>query len=492
MMSSEQLVDITNKLLKIDRELAQGFMYSEDKFNFLKDNEEVLRNNRKFTDVYNTYKDIVGDRMKRLDSLMKDKELYTKDITPAEMKSFLDKNPDIGESDVNEYISKQREYKSYYEAEREKEAGKKRREIEVQNWGKEGPWYRDIMASDYEKQRYIDDPNKAIFGKETPLFGDAPEIRYGAIGDLAAGTAATVADLGTAAITPASLGLGLALNSTVGPAIRFSRDIAHKVTDSPYQKDWGTIAKDTGKDIGLNAGAYGLANARKVVRLVSGATSPETKLYLDLAEETNNIKKGLQQTEDILTNGNLTRQEKLSQLKAMPNSEYKSSIEGILNNASKHPNAEGEILDMWDKYARSVNPTFQSWGVREINFPNKGYSKVFKRPETNYFNKVMTTPKPNNIEMKLVNAADKINTGKPGAMLYETAPTLADVRGSKPSREQTRIDKLLMNEQKNDYKQSESRFWRAGFAPKKIEGDPLWESYKEWYKEEYGRDVEDK
>ena len=56
---------------------------------------------------------------------------------------------------------------------------------------------------------------------------------------------------------------------------------------------------------------------------------------------------------------------------------------------------------------------------------------------------------------------------------------------SKPERvrtpeEQDQIDQI---------KATESRFWEAGFKPNKVEGDPLWEAYSEWKDEERTKDL---
>lgn len=500
MMSNEQMVDITNKLLKIDRELAQGFMYSDDKFNFLRNNEEVLRNNRKFTDVYNTYKDIVGDRMKRLETLMKDRKLYTKDITPAEMQSFLSKNTDIGESDVNEYITKSREYKKYYEDERKKQAGRieRKQQIEgksIRNPEKNWSFFDRMLSSDYEKQRYIDDPNQAIFGADAPGLFQAPETRWGAIGDLGAGAAAAAADVIT---TPVKLTPGgFILNTLAGPSIRAGRDAAHKVTDSPYQKEWSQIGSDAYKDAALNMSTLVFANARRLTRGAKAVTEDSAKQFA-LKAETDNIKKEINGLETLLKD-NKSLSEIKQYVDAMPNTEFKKEVQESIMTGLKNPGKTNIMEDINRNIVDYKDYVKADAGERAKRLVDKG-----EYPLNDYLLRRATTPPMttmDNISYNLSKLAEEVNAGKLGGMLIESGQTATGLRESDTAprnettmerKNKTKLERMLLNQQKNDYKQSEQRFWRAGFAPKKIDGDPLWEAYKEWYKEEYGRDVEDK
>ena len=499
-MSDEQLTSIANKLMEIDPELGFGFIQSSDKYNYLKNNEEVLRNNSKFTDVYNTYKDIVGDRMKRLETLMKDKELYTKDITPAEMQSFLSKNPDIGASDVNEYITKQREYKNYYENERKKQAGRieRKQQIEgksIRNPEKNWSFFDRMLSSDYEKQRYIDDPNQAIFGADAPGLFQAPETRWGAIGDLGAGAAAAAADVIT---TPVKLTPGgFILNTLAGPSIRAGRDIVHERTDSPYQKEWAQIGKDFKDDVGLNTLTLAFANARRLSRGIKGVTEESAK-QIALKTETDNIAKEIKELEALIKN-NKPISEIIQHVDAMPATEFKKEVQESIMTGLKNPD-KTNIMD--DLHRNIVD--YKDYIKPDVSERAKILVDKGEYPLNDYLLRRATTPpmtKVDNISYNLNKLGDAINEGRLGGIIGETGYTAGGVRESNTAprnettmerKNKTKIERMLLNQQKNDYKQSEPRFWRAGFAPKKIDGDPLWEAYKEWYKEEYGRDVEDK
>ena len=111
---------------------------------------------------------------------------------------------------------------------------------------------------------------------------------------------------------------------------------------------------------------------------------------------------------------------------------------------------------------------------------------------SSYLTQVLTTPKPQGalqkVEYGAMRGMNKLNLGWPGTIAFETGRTSIG-RGSKPEL-QPQIEEF--ETKKNNYKQTEPRFWSAGFKPKKMEGDPLWEAYKEWYFDNYGNLPEDK
>jgi len=123
---------------------------------------------------------------------------------------------------------------------REYNAGKVRRTQEVKEW----PWYKNLVASDYSKQRYINEPEKSLFSDEGEWYNKGEDIS-----DVSLGALGLAGDL-----VP---GAGVVL----GPAARVARDVRHKVEDSPYQKDWKDIATDAGVDVLANAGVQYLPTA---------------------------------------------------------------------------------------------------------------------------------------------------------------------------------------------------------------------------------------
>lgn len=110
--------------------------------------------------------------------------------------------------------------------------GVKERTEEVKNW----PWYKKMLASEYSKERYIKDPESSIFSDKGKWYNKGDDVS-----DVIFGAAGTVGD-----VIP---GIGI----VAGPAARAARDVYHKQTNSPYQKEWNEIASDVGSDIAFNA-----------------------------------------------------------------------------------------------------------------------------------------------------------------------------------------------------------------------------------------------
>ena len=163
---------------------------------------------------------------------------------------------------------------------------------EVKDW----PWYKSMLASDYAKQRYINEPEKSIFSDEGEWYNkgeDVSDLIYGgagAVGDFIPGIGGTV----------------------IGPVVRGLRDVQHKgvlpfTEESKYQKDWNKIAGDVGNDLLFNAGTdlaptmllrrgerYA-GNAEKGWKGSLGDELQKADDYLQAKNDINNIKKGTEQ-----------------------------------------------------------------------------------------------------------------------------------------------------------------------------------------------------
>lgn len=165
---------------------------------------------------------------------------------------------DVKREDFDKALAKMREYYDEETKQRKTEADKEKRKREVKNWG-----WRNFIASDYEKERYLDNPQAALFGEQAPELGEAPEIRWGSAADLGMGVAGVAGD--------ALPGWG----SMAGPAVRFARDVGHRVTGSPYQKEWGDIGKNLVADVGFSASTAWLPNYRRARRMESAGLMPK-------------------------------------------------------------------------------------------------------------------------------------------------------------------------------------------------------------------------
>lgn len=134
---------------------------------------------------------------------------------------------ELSEEDIRKYLN---ELDTEEKHSKEIEARKK----EVNEW----PWYKKMLASDYAKQRYINEPEKSIFsdkGKTSDKLEDISDLAYGVVG--AAGD-----------VLPKPFG------TVAGPIVRSTRDLTHKLVGSKYQKDWDELAQSFLTDAALNAG----------------------------------------------------------------------------------------------------------------------------------------------------------------------------------------------------------------------------------------------
>lgn len=468
-MSDEQLELIYDKLNNIDHSLAEGLLAAKDKYQYLRDIEPSLEGNSDYTDVYANLEDFIGDRSTRLAKFYT--ELKGKTPSFARLNSFIDKNSDISKEDVLKWFKKTNEYKEYYKQQRAKEAGKTRRKMEIDKEWKQGlGWLNNLLSSDYEKQRYIEDPQSAIFGKEAPgFFGSSA----GAKADLISGLGAGAVDIATSPLP--------IVNSIAGPTIRAGRDIAHVASDSPYKKDMTTIAKDFGTDVVFNAGTSVLANARRGARIASNLVEPEVKASYELAHTTDDIIKGLK---ELPTPSN--SQEFAYAIRKLPESPLKQDLLNTIgkNNQFVDVNAANNIIHNYNKETRMVWKNANELQLEGIN--------TTLPPRSPYLSEILTTPRPKGpiqwTEYGGLRFIDLLNKGKVGTVGFETGRTALG-RGSKPEYKPSIED---YEAKKNQYRQSEARYWSAGFRPNKMDGDPLWEAYKEWYQDTYGKDVEDK
>ena len=152
-MSNEEMEELYDKLSQIDSDLANGFLSATDKYQYLRDIEPSLEGNSDYTDVYANLGEFIGDRNSRLSKFYK--ELNGKKPTQARMNSFLDKNSDISTKDVNDWFDKTNYWKDYETKVREQEAGKIRRQREIEgrligedrkkNWG----FLQNLLSIDY-------------------------------------------------------------------------------------------------------------------------------------------------------------------------------------------------------------------------------------------------------------------------------------------------------------------------------------------------------
>lgn len=230
---------------------------------------------------------------------------------------------------------------------REYEAGKKRREKEVkEEWTLSRSPARALLASEYEKQRYINEPEAAIFGKEagTGPIWTKPE----ATSDLIFGISGAVAD--------AIPGYGTIL----GPATRTLRDVRHKTWgDSPYQGTCGDIVGSFVGDVATSAFIEGLRNLRQFTRLGKNVSKGPIRETMALEDEVRNIAKGKEDIMGILSDAEKTGSERQAALReyyanSMPESSLKAELGELMGQQALDMQAVYNMARKADFRARSM------------------------------------------------------------------------------------------------------------------------------------------
>lgn len=502
-MSDEQLERIAEALNNIDQELTNQFINAKDKYKWLRDMAPTLEGYTDFTDNFKNIEDFIGDRNTRLMNFYKDQK--GNKPTEARMQSFLEKNSDISAKDVNDWFDKTNYWKEYEEDLRKKEADRTRREQEVEgkytnindpedsnrrNWG----WLRNLLASDYERKRYIDNPEEALIGEDAPALGKAKETRSGAIADLGAGVAGQVADVGTLFLP---FPYNIIANTTIGPAIRTGRDVAHNVTDSPYQdEDWYS---DRWKDATFNATTAGFANARKLARLAKSTSAPGkiSQIY-----EINKLEPQLNKTLTKLTESKLpisNTNEWVNMVKDLPESPLKNELMATIDPIKGVD--VNKARDIFKAYVRDLDPqTYEIWkqanakgglgAITNAKPTGKGgqlIQALYTTPEPRSFlkDKLMTTPLKElstgeKIGYGALKAVDMINTGNVGSIGIEGFRNYTNKDNVKQVETPETLAKF--NVEKETMKRLHGQDWLnygRAFAPKKKPGDPAYEAYVE-------------
>jgi hypothetical protein len=463
-MSEEQITKIVNQLDDIGRsDLADKFKNAEDKLQYIKTVIAPILEDQemKYTDKYSSIEDFIGDRNSRLSKLYKD--MNGKKPGKARMTSFLDKNPDISEQDVNAWFDKTNQYKEDYKKEREYEAGRYKREKEV----KDLPWYKDVFTSDYSKQRYIDDPTTSILGGSqfNPYSSEGQsEIRDAILG----------ATAGATDIVPTPLLTHL----WAGPAIRTGRDIQHEVNDEAYKPEGTSVfdyTKRFGKDVAANTLFEYTPNwlARGAGRLNKGAGASLNKYIAQpynaykLGEEEALIKNSYD-TVDKLLKSDITPLEMYNEIKALPESEYKQDL--LRNINVQRGSIPAQIQHQHNAWTRQLDPSAQqAFAILRNNGINVKSVGPYAKQPSDFFLRKATAPTLNKgqfIISKLMEAGGKV--GVPS-----TKPLI------RPEIKVTNNDRTQIDWFKDNY----ARDWELGFTPEYNEADPKWKAFEELYPE---------
>lgn len=460
-MSNEELTYYVQKLDEIDRtgKLGNDFAKDPSKFDFSR-----LEKYTKYTDKYKNLDEFLGNKNKILESLYSD--LDGKFPTKARMESIKNKHPDISEEDIKNWFDKVNEGKEYYTRQREEEGDRYKRAQEVKDWD----LWKKILTSDYEKQRYIENPKEALFGKDAPDFGKAEKTRTGAIGDLLSGATAVGLDLVPPVSYPA-----MAASIAGGPLVRTVRDVIHRKF-SPYKKEMGDIVGVNLGDLAANATTIGLQNYRKLGRILGGLTSEPAVKELERQQIASGVKRF--NSASINTMSDLE-----NTVRGLPESPLKQELLAKIELGRKTGLDKSEIRDIVGRYAEYSNPEY----IKNLRETTESLDDLKKMKEGSLVN-LSNTPEPNDWVSKaasyrtptrsdkigalLSRGADKLVRGYPGQVAAMTGKNV----GFSLRKNTVDAEEYL----KEKYKRELADQWAAGFAPRKQDGDPKWEAYKEW------------
>lgn len=443
-----------------------------------------------------------------LDKYGKDKwERYRESFGSSDAKNPFDRSDnwlratwqnDFSDIPYEQYRKDIESNKQYWEDEkraRDYNAGRKHREKEINDAGVFSPW---SLASEYSKQRYIDDPDASMFGKEGK-FNPYSKEGQEEIRDVSLGIVGATLD--------AVPGIGGVVG---GPAVRLARDIYHNESDSPYKKDLTTIGKDALTDVGFNVGTNFLPTA--ILRRGNRVGKNTSKLYnypndvgavADVALRTKQNNEALNYLKNNIDSG-IFDDVRVGRIRVetMPESDVKNDIMKIVNSdkytkddiqtyidAYTKAAYEGMMTDLYEykpktariepvaKAEQAETPVFAEgansyFDAKErvgalSDWNKKQVSTLFKNSKHPIY---IPTGKAYNAA---VNAGAKVANkwGPVGESIVKVAETGAG-RGSDAKKTDTSV--------KDWYKQNYERDWKMGFKPNEKEGDLLWEAYKEW------------
>lgn len=436
-----------------------------DKYSYAEQNEAVKRLNDALSKVLKRYPDnqglqqFVASMTEASDEMIKDKITSSfRDLDKVTDTDITLKAKKLG-IPVDEFRNQFKLVKERIDTEKGRERRKK--ELDEMGWYNPQKW----ATSDYEKQRYIDDPDASIIGKE----GNGKWFNKGeAISDLAFGIAGAAGDMFP--------GWG----SLIGTGIRGLRDAHHKATGSKYQKDWDTILKDVAEDAAFNTFIEKtptplLKNIDKTAQK-AGKLDPFFSKVNDYRKIKNEVIANKAGT-DILDWSQLDKKSDLqieNAINGMPDSPLKQKLKGyVADGVEKNRDKIGETLVT---YASLSNPKRLS--PQHAYYDEAGNVKPFKKDywkEQGVDDYVRRQAKASG-ESKLVkgvgNAFDLVQ-GQGGNALKEIKT--AEGRDSMPNTSE--------REDIDWFKENYARDWEAGFVPRGKDDEPVMKAYREWKEE---------
>jgi len=402
---------------------------------------------------------------------------------------------DVPDKDFNEGLAKMKEYYDRYIAEREEGFLKKQRQKEAEQ--SINPFW-----SEYSRARYVDDPDASMWGDQGS-FNPYSTEGQNEIADNLLGISGAVGDF-----MPSMIG-----STFVGPSVRALRDVLN------YSR--GTYAPDTKMDIAksflgdvaanagvnylptaiINRGVQATGNVGKVMKWVDAplevakndATGKLLKESLDQvkkARDANKLnflayKKLVSHLPDSEVKTILSKQIAEQEMKAAKEAGY--SENALVNNLKAKDATKVKL----DELIQAIDPE-----VIEANKKIFANPKSYEKEREELLRKLSErNPKEslknssliggNNepllryvdarmVEPTLTRGQELFKKAYVGAQ--DIAPGLVRVLTTPDRKVVKPEDRELLEE----IKRQNERFWKAGFEPRRVDGDPLWEAYSEW------------
>lgn len=390
---------------------------------------------------------------------------------------------DVDKDEFEKGLAKMKEYYDEETKQRRAEADKEKRKREVKNdW-----FFRDFLTSDYEKERYIDNPQAALFGDQAPKLGEAPETRWGSAADLGLGVAGAAGD-----VVP---GWGSVL---LGPGARVARDVGHKVTGSPYQKEWGDIVKGGIADVMVSGGTIALPNFRKQMRMYNNAMTLPKNVSATMAIETeaNNILEGSKLLGQLSDKPIEFRQA----LAGLPESQLTKDLAPLMNSETIDWKAVKDVLRKNANVAYALKDAEGRASYRLLNdsfdMLNNGLAKtdpkanliIPDRGFTPLQKAVLETAEPTAKEFKSATRKMLLDKGI-GTLSNPAANLVVTVPGGRGKGKVSTVETPEEREEIEVIKKREAPFWDMKFKPRK-DNSLMYKAWKE-YADEHGWEVED-
>lgn len=472
-----------------------------DKYSYAEQNEAVKRLNDALSVVLKRnpdnqgLKNFISSMTEASDEMIKDKVTSSfRDLDNVTDTDITLKAKKLG-IPVEEFRNQFKLVKERIDTEKGRE--RRNKELDEMAWYNPQKW----ATSDYEKQRYINDPDASIIGKE----GNGKWFNKGeAISDLSYGIAAGIADL-----LPGKLG------TFIGPAIRGARDIQHKLTGSKYKKEGGGIVGDVVKDVSLNvlsdvvpAGlTESLPNFLKktandgtddgLTDLLVGASN-----YNKVLDETKTLggdlkKFGYDEELDLVNNfKKMTEKDLMNNFNKIKSPELKNAL---LQSGGVKLNDKGVVIDIDKNKFEDV--VYDFWAANAPGKINGRAWSDFLMPNgkiSNEYKTIMDGTTGPWID-KLIKA-DDIGKGSRAAAFLERGWKNYGGRAAKslgtagvgqnidllPTPVQARQTSKVSTDEREDidwFKENYARDWEAGFVPRGKDDEPIMKAYREWKEE---------